>query len=508
MFSRSVGVRGRGRSVAAGTVGCGTPITLDAVPSDGNYYDEYGGYYDEYGGYYDPEGGYFDAEGGYFDNQGGYYHPDGSYTDAEGYVYPPTTPPHSSGRATSSRRPPSGEGFSPPIVAGALAAFLGIVLIVGLVNSGSEGKPAATTARGTATTVAGVTTTAPPSVTTTTLPSDGKTAAQRTLTKATTITAGGPRPKSVVYSGGEYFFAQNMMYAHTMTVYDRKFQLIKTISDTVNPSQFGFAQYNGEYKGAPVEAAFSPDGKYAYVSQYQMYGKGFDNPGSDNCPGTKKDDSFVYRVDTTKLVVDQLIKVGAVPKYVAVTPDGKYVLVSDWCGYDLSVIDRAKGVEIKRIPMGRFPRGIAVSADSSTAYVAVMGSTEIKVVNLRDFSTSVIASVGDGPRHLVISPDGKWLYATLNGDGKVAKIDLATRTVVARKATGKAPRSMAISNDGTALYVVNYSDDTMSKVATADMSVLQTLPTNHHPIGITYDPWARTVWVACYSGSIVVFQDR
>ena len=39
--------------------------------------------------------------------------------------------------------------------------------------------------------------------------------------------------------------------------------------------------------------------------------------------------------------IDQVIPVGAVPKYVAVTPDDKTVLVTNWCSWDLSVIDVA-----------------------------------------------------------------------------------------------------------------------------------------------------------------------
>jgi DNA-binding beta-propeller fold protein YncE len=49
-------------------------------------------------------------------------------------------------------------------------------------------------------------------------------------------------------------------------------------------------------------------------------------------------------------VVDEAYKVGAVPKVVAVTPDGRYVLVSNWCTWDLSVISTKKGREVKRIP--------------------------------------------------------------------------------------------------------------------------------------------------------------
>jgi YVTN family beta-propeller protein len=89
----------------------------------------------------------------------------------------------------------------------------------------------------------------------------------------------------------------------------------------------------------------------------------------------------------------------------------------------------------------------------------------------------------------------------------VAKVDAATGRTVASVQTGQAPRSAVLSGDGTALYVVNYESDTVAKVATADMTVLQTVDVGHHPIGITWDDATRQLWVACYSGTIAVFQD-
>ena len=127
--------------------------------------------------------------------------------------------------------------------------------------------------------------------------------------------------KSVVHSGTGLFFAQNMMYRHTITVYDRNFRLLKTIPDRVRLADFGHKGYQGTHRGSPVEAAFSPDGKYAYVSNYQMYGKGFNRPGHDKCtPKGNHDKSFLYRVDTDSLEIDQVIRVGSVPKYVAREP--------------------------------------------------------------------------------------------------------------------------------------------------------------------------------------------
>ena len=134
---------------------------------------------------------------------------------------------------------------------------------------------------------------------------------------------GGPiSPKSVASSGTGLVLAQNMMYEHTITVYDaRRLRLIKTLSDRVPLSMLG-DKGPGTAQGAPVEAAFSPDGRYAYVSNYSMYGPGFGPQGQDVCsPASGYDRSFVYRVDLRRLRIDLAYRVGSVPKVVAVTPD-------------------------------------------------------------------------------------------------------------------------------------------------------------------------------------------
>jgi YVTN family beta-propeller protein len=338
-------------------------------------------------------------------------------------------------------------------------------------------------------------------------PPERKPSFKRRLSLVATI-HGDITPKSVSASGDGLVFAQNMMYRHTITVYNRRYRLVKTIRDTVNLADLGYPRYEGTYQGAPVEAAFSPDGDHAYVSNYSMYGPGFGPEGTDSCtPASGYDDSFVYRVDTSRLAIDQAIRVGAVPKFVAVTPNDRLVLVSNWCSFDLSVISVRKGKTVRTLYLGAHPRGIAVTSDSSVAYVAIMGTTSIAEVHLDDFHVSWIYGVGSGPRHLVIDPSNRFLYVTLNSAGMVAKIDLRSDRVVERISTGQAPRSMAIAEDGRSLYVVNYESNTVAKVRTRDMKVIQTIPTGFHPIGITFDPGNSRVWVACYSGEIMVFRD-
>ena len=326
--------------------------------------------------------------------------------------------------------------------------------------------------------------------------------------------------KSVVASGAGYFFAQNMMYRHTITVFDGDEQLVATIPDTVDLAAFGFDLPSGSYQGAPVEAAFSPDGRYGYVSNYQMYGPGFGSGAGDNCNRGEGQNSYVYRLDTELLggsasPIDAVYEVGSVPKYLQVTPDNRYLLVTNWCSFDMSVIDLESGELIRSIPLGRHPRGIVVSSDSKTAYATVMGGSDIAVIDLQlvgdgennanELELGWLKGVGANPRHLVISPDNQTLYVTLNGEGTVIKVDLATGEVVDRVRTGSAPRSMAIADDGHTIYVVNYESDTMSQVRTSDFEVLQTFKTAHHPIGITFDRASREVWVSAYSGVIHVY---
>jgi DNA-binding beta-propeller fold protein YncE len=45
-------------------------------------------------------------------------------------------------------------------------------------------------------------------------------------------------------------------------------------------------------------------------------------------------------------------------------------------------------------------------------------------------------------------------------------------------------------------------------VRTADMTVVDSIATGTRPVGVTYDRDARRVWVANYTGSLMVFADE
>ena len=316
-------------------------------------------------------------------------------------------------------------------------------------------------------------------------------------------------PKSVRSSSDGVVSAHNMMYRHSVTVYDAKtFKLIHTIPDSVSLKDFGFSNYSGSYKGAPVEGTFSPDGKFLYVSNYAMYGKGFNKEGTDTCsPANGYDKSFVYRINRSNYQIDAVYPVGSVPKVVEVTPDNKYVLAANWCSYTVSVISVELNKVVKTVKIGRYPRGIAINNDSTKAYVAEMGGNRIHVIDLQDFTTSYIP-IGSNPRAIVLSPDNSAMYVTMNLSGKVASWDLVNNKAGKSVKTGNAARSLAINADGSHLFVVNYKSDTMSRVRTSDMKVTQNIKVCNEPIGITYDLPTGNTWIACYKGQIKIYSNN
>ncbi len=307
------------------------------------------------------------------------------------------------------------------------------------------------------------------------------------------------------------FFAQNMMYRHTMTVYDRRGALVKTISDRVTLSDYGYQRWPRPVNGAPVEAAVAPDGQHVYVSQYSMYGPGFAHPGWDTgWVDDVIDRSFVYEISTSTFRKTRVFRVGQVPKAVAVSPDGTWLLAGNWTNRDVSLVNLQLGREVRRIVVGGNPRGIVFSPDSSRVYLSAESGQRVMVYTFATGTLRTLIPLLPGePRHLVIDKAGRYLYASLNKGGGVVKIDIGLRRVVDRVSTGINPRTIVLAPDGRSLYAVNYESQTVAKVRTRDMLVLQRLTTRGvHPVGIDYDAGTRTLWVACYRGTIERFADR
>ncbi|MCE1179222.1 MAG: hypothetical protein LWW86_09390 [Micrococcales bacterium] len=312
----------------------------------------------------------------------------------------------------------------------------------------------------------------------------------------------GVTPKGIAAGGGHVITADP---GGTMTLFRSDGRRAGSVSAAVTLLDHGIGNHPGRSTGSPLEAAVSPDGRTAWVVSQAMTGAGFGAPGKDSCSSSDDvDDSFVYRVDLTSRAVTRVVPVGASPRKVALTPDGKRVLVANWCSADLSVVDVATNKEVSRIPLGgSHPRGLVSSPDSRHAYVALMGSDRVVEVDLATRAVQAHSTPGDGPRDLLLARGD--LYAVANGDGAVVRVVRGHIATVAR--VGPDPRALARSSDGTALYAIDHADGTLTKLRAKDLAVLGKVHVDARPTALAYDPLTERVWVACESGSVVVFDD-
>ncbi len=100
-----------------------------------------------------------------------------------------------------------------------------------------------------------------------------------------------------------------------------------------------------EAKG-PIQMYPSPDSRFMYLADQGYY---FNQPSSDK----------VYKIDLEAGRVAKTITAGRAPHGVVVSPDGKFVYVTNLLSGDVSVIDSGRDEEVARIPVGKEPNGIS-----------------------------------------------------------------------------------------------------------------------------------------------------
>ena len=154
----------------------------------------------------------------------------------------------------------------------------------------------------------------------------------------------------------------------------------------------------------------------------------------------------------------------------------------------VSVIDTGSNTVVATIAVGALPRGVAITPDGTRAYVPNAGST-VSVIDTATNTAVASISVGANPQVVAITPDGTRAYVTNSTiPGMVSIIDTATNTVVATVAVGPQPSAVAITPDGTRAYVTNGLDNTVSVIDIATNTVVATIAVGLFPEGVAITP--------------------
>lgn len=321
----------------------------------------------------------------------------------------------------------------------------------------------------------------------------------------------GASPKSAAISpDGLLAYVMNLE-ACSVSVFDAiTHKLVRTISFPQTPARGYDYKKNCEIPSVaekPVEGAFTQRGRYLWISfhngaevvVFATRGRGFDPRCYKRTvmATVREADGRVWKRSMLAIAT------GKTPKVIEVSPDEKWVAVSNWHGYSVTIIDAAQMKAVKTLPVSSIPRGMAFSRDSRKLFVGIMGGTQIDVFDTRTWKRrNVIANVGVAPRALILDKAGRYLYASCNASCIITKIDVSRGRVVGAIAVGSEPRTIAFSPDESRIYAVCYGSHKLCVVDTRTFRVVDARRTGENPVGLAVTP-AGDVWVTNQSGDSV-----
>lgn len=341
-------------------------------------------------------------------------------------------------------------------------------------------------------------------------------------------------PKSVRFSeDGRKIYINSLEGGQTLVYSWPDLQKLKTIDHKFDSSndhlfhnektvfnnpyfQSNFPDGNpNHFTGKPVESELSHRGRWLWIPYYR---RSFDDYGQSP--------SAVAIVDTQRDEIVRVMPTGPIPKYVAASPDGRWVAITHWGDNTIGLIDTSSGNPDKFRYVAQFVveqklsqadkahtdrdrtcgfclRGTVFTPDSRTLIVARMGQGGIAGFDVQSGRyLGTLMNIASTPRHLVLSPDGQTLFASSNVAGVLSRLpvqDVVQALEAARGqrspgpkwqevTVGSGARTVHISDDGLMLYVAVNQSSELVAVDAQQFKVKARLKIDPYAVGLAVSP--------------------
>ena len=226
----------------------------------------------------------------------------------------------------------------------------------------------------------------------------------------------------------------------------------------------------------PERIDISPDGKFLFVSN--------------------EDDNLVSVIDIdAQRVIDQ-IPVGVEPEGMAVSPDGKYVVNTSETTNMAHVIDIAQKKIVANVLVDPRPRVAMWKKDASQVWVSSEIGGTVSVIDASNFSVlkkisfavqglNQEAIQGEG---IAFTPDQKTAFVALGPANRVAVVDTTTYEVKDYILVGQRVWNITMDSSGARLYSANGLSNDVTVIDVASMQPIKSIPVGEEPWGAAVRP--------------------
>jgi YVTN family beta-propeller protein len=236
----------------------------------------------------------------------------------------------------------------------------------------------------------------------------------------------------------------------------------------------------------PTTCALSPDGRTLYV--------------------TNRGDNTVSVLDADTLELrSTMTDVGYSAWGVLPTADG-HLLVANWAGTGIAVLEAATGKRLGEIPSGMKPSYLALSADGARVYSTGNFGGEATIGDVKSRKLVKSFDVGLKPMGVAVSRDGKSLYVAVCESRSIARVDLVAQSLGAPiPAPLAATTNLVLSHDGTKLLAAGDDDDLL--VVDIASGRVTKIAVGKDPSAVAATPDGKLALVANHGSSSVTLVD-
>ncbi len=180
------------------------------------------------------------------------------------------------------------------------------------------------------------------------------------------------------------------------------------------------------------------------------------------------------------------------PYQLGFSPNGRFLVVNGLARNQVDVYDAATMQLLKRFPAATMPSHLDFAPNSSRVFVSLQGTDSMLAIDLNKLAVQWTAKIGKTPAG-VLWHDGHVLVADMGTD-YVAVVDPADGHVTGRIHTGKGAHNLFIAPDRKIIWVNNRAGGTTTSLDAATLAPLRSYAIPGGPDDIAFAPDGK-LWI-------------